>query len=175
MQILHFLGTLDLNLAYPQGLLSHHMRVIFVKHGSHFVFQSCLGKKKVLSSKQTLVLPSTKNMYQAEQNMLYSMQILHLLCPLDLSLPYPQGPVKFDELAKLFKEENVHLETFIWHKLLGDKWVKLKNNGCVFLMFCLHFLDACVVGCMHLVQIHCFLMEHIGIWQIYLNTSFFDV
>ena len=39
------------------------------------------------------------------------------------------GPVKFDELAALYKRDIVHLETYVWHKLLGDKWIKLKNNG----------------------------------------------
>ena len=40
-----------------------------------------------------------------------------------------QGPASFDELVQLFKTEAVHLETFVWHKLLGDKWTKLKDNG----------------------------------------------
>ena len=41
------------------------------------------------------------------------------------------GPVKFDELAALYKKDVVHLDTYIWHKQLGDKWIKLKNNGLV--------------------------------------------
>ena len=43
------------------------------------------------------------------------------------------GPVQFEELVALYKKGVVHLETYIWHKLLGDKWVKLKNNGYAFL------------------------------------------
>ena len=39
------------------------------------------------------------------------------------------GPVAFDSLVQLFKTDVVHLETYIWHKLLGDKWIKLKDNG----------------------------------------------
>ena len=40
-----------------------------------------------------------------------------------------QGPASFDELVQLFKTEAVHMETFVWHKLLGDKWTELKHNG----------------------------------------------
>lgn len=39
------------------------------------------------------------------------------------------GPVHFDELAAQYKKGVVHLETYIWHKLMGDKWIKLKNDG----------------------------------------------
>jgi hypothetical protein len=39
------------------------------------------------------------------------------------------GPVHFDELVAQYKKGVVHLETYIWHKLMGDKWIKLKNNG----------------------------------------------
>ena len=43
------------------------------------------------------------------------------------------GPVQFDELAAQYKKGVVHLETYVWHKLLGNKWVKLKDNGYEFL------------------------------------------
>lgn len=39
------------------------------------------------------------------------------------------GPVLFDELVAQYKKGVVHLETFVWHKLMGDKWIKLKDNG----------------------------------------------
>jgi len=43
------------------------------------------------------------------------------------------GPVQFEELAAQYKKGVVHLETYVWHKLLGNKWVKLKDNGYEFL------------------------------------------
>ena len=39
------------------------------------------------------------------------------------------GPVSFDDLVLLYGQEHVSLETYVWHKLQGDCWIKLKDNG----------------------------------------------
>ena len=41
------------------------------------------------------------------------------------------GPVKFDQLAAQYMVGTVHLETYVWHKRMGDQWIKLKNHGYV--------------------------------------------